>query len=73
MFGDSPDGLNLRYRLCGVVPNACTVATLCPRSSSLADGEEPVLHALEWVWQGVEFNAQGVTARVSRHRGSRAV
>lgn len=57
--------LELRYRLRGVVPNSRTVIMHCPRSSSVADGEEPVPNAEEWVWFLVEFHGRGVDKRVS--------
>src|ERR1700749_4734103 len=61
---DNADGPTLRYRLCGVIPDARTVAVLCVRSSSFADGEQPMLHPQELVWQSVEFGNHGVTSRI---------
>jgi hypothetical protein len=61
----SAGGLHLRYGLCGVVPNAHSVAVHCPLSSSLAEGEEPLSSTREWVWQYVEFNGLAVTTEVS--------
>jgi hypothetical protein len=62
---ESTDGLQFRYRLCGVVPNARSVAVFCPRSSSVAEGENPVPNADESVWFLVEFNRFGASTRVS--------
>jgi hypothetical protein len=63
--GSAVDPLELRYRLCGVVPNSRTVVMHCPRSSSVADGEEPVPNAEDWEWFLVEFHGRGITKRVS--------
>jgi hypothetical protein len=60
----SDDALQHRYRLCGVVPNSRAFAMRCPRASSMADGEEPMPDALDWVWFLIEFHGVEISTRV---------
>src|SRR5437899_236872 len=70
--GDPNGPEQYRYRLCGVILYARSVAVISPRTSSVTDGEQLVPFGNEWVWFLSEFNGLGASIRVSFTLGSSA-